>query len=299
MAKLEAPSGGTGLQIEDLPPPNQYVAVCLRVNDLFDQERPTFENPKETEIKDVTRFIFGVKDQQGNLYLVQTFEFTISGAPGSNLVKFLTAWLGQSPAMGWDYSEMRGRGAMITIQHKQSRANPGKTYANISGIAPVFQQLAHLIPNAAEFEPKLQVLENATPQQRQQGTPAPRPPGAGYGTPAPGQSTPPPAQASAPQLSPDGKWQLVNGQWVPHNVQTTPPPPQQVPPPPPPPAPAQTTPPPAPPAPPVAAPQLSPDGKWQLVDNQWIPYPSINPVGTSGIRGQFTPPTGLDEDVPF
>jgi hypothetical protein len=111
-----------------------------------------------------------------------------------------------------------------------------------------------------------------------------------FGNPYPGQQavlpptqwSPPPAVAAAPapmpapmptsQLSPDGRYQLVNNQWVP--VQAAPPPP-----PPPPPSPGgapQMAPPPTAP-PPMVPPQLSPDGKWVFANNQWVPYDSGAP----------------------
>lgn len=285
MAKLTAPSGGSGLQITEMPPPGQYVAACLRVNDVFDVERQKFQS-QETELRDVTRFVFGVKDQAGKMYLLQTYEFTISGAPGSNLIKFLTAWIGQNPQMGWDYAEMRGRGAMITVQHKQSAKNPGQVYANISGISPVFQQLQHLVPNPAEFEGLLLALEKQAAQGQQQqpaNTPAPRPPGVGYPhpsqqppqQPAPGYTYP--GQQPAPGFQPAGQ----------PGSPSTPPVPQDQPP--------------VPPAP-VAQRQFSPDGQWELVNNQWVPAQRSTPPAPQ-MPGQFTPPgadqNGIDDDVPF
>lgn len=302
-AKLAAPTGGSGLQITEIAPPGQYVAVCLRVNDLFDVERQKFQS-QEMEMRDVTRFVFGLKDQSGRMFLIQTYEFTISGAPGSNLIKFLTAWLGQNPQMGWDYAEMLGKGAMITVQHKPSAKNPGQTYANISGISPVFQQLAHLVPNPAEFEAVLVSLERANPQSGAPAQPQPRPPGAGY--PAPGQ----PQRPAGP---------------APSYGHPQPPPYQQpgaMPPPPPPPAPV------APPPPPVDTRPRSPDGRFVWSGTVWEPVPAPAPVapppppapmqqhpgfppgtqfapnfggGQQPQPGQFVPPQGgiADEDVPF
>jgi hypothetical protein len=286
-AKLAAPTGGSGLQITENAPPGQYVAVCLRVNDLFGVERQKFQS-QEMETRDVTRFVFGLKDQQGKKFLLQTYEFTISGAPGANLIKFLTSWLGQNPQMGWDYAEMLGKGAMVTIQHKPSAKNPGQSYANITGISPVFAQLAHLVPQGAEFEPMLASLESKAAQPGQQQAPAQsRPPGAGY----PQPNYTPPTQQPAPGYG--------------YPAQTPPPPPPA---------------PPAPPPPPAAPPrQLSPDGKWELVNNQWVPAqqsappppPTVPgfPPGTQfapgfgagqPAPGGFVPPaSGPDEDVPF
>lgn len=194
MAKLVAPSGGSGLQIEVLAPVGQHCAICLRVNDLFGVERPDFNNPQVKEIKDVTRFIFGLYGQDGKPYLVQTYEFTISGSPGSNLSKFLQQWLGQPALMGWDYCEMLGKAALLTVAHKPSKTNAGQIYANITGIAPLPQQMAQYCPPAQNFAAMLQALE----AQAAARNPAPPPgappalPGGGYRPPAP-----PPAPAAA------------------------------------------------------------------------------------------------------
>ena len=199
MAKLEAPTGGSGIQIADLAPPAQHVAVCIRITDLFDVDRPSFQNPQQMEKRDVTRFIFGLVGQDGKLYLVQTFEFTISGAPGANLSKFLKAWLGRDAEMGWDYCELLGCGALVTVQHAQSRRNPGQYYAAIAGIAPVHPELVHLIPQPEIFEPLLTAaMANAGPPQVAPAVAQPPPRQPPYQPPR----QPPPASAARPPMQP-------------------------------------------------------------------------------------------------
>ena len=145
MAKLNQPESA-GFEIGDLAPAGTYIATCLEVQDQFGVERPKFENPNEKETLDVTRFLFGFRGQDGRSYRVQSFEFRISGSPKSNLFKFLTSWLGNPPKYGWDYCELKARGAMITVAHKQSRDGT-KSYANIVGISPVIDQLkAQVLP---------------------------------------------------------------------------------------------------------------------------------------------------------
>lgn len=74
----------------------------------------------------------------------------------------------------------------------------------------------------------------------------------GYAQPPPSPGgyvpPPPPAAPAAPQVSPDGKWILMNGQWVPH-------------------APAPVAPPP----PAAPARHISPDGQYELINNAWVP----------------------------
>ena len=59
----------------------------------------------------------------------------ISGSPKSKLYKFLSDWLGKAPQMGWDYCELKEKGAVIKVEHKTSQM--GKTYAYIENVAPV------------------------------------------------------------------------------------------------------------------------------------------------------------------
>lgn len=188
MAKLPQASSGTGLVIKDLAPDGQHIAVCLRIPDLFQVERPTFANPQVNELTDVTRFIFGLIGADKKPYIIQTYEFTISGAPGANLMKFLKAWLGRDAEIGWDYSTMVKQGAMITVARKASK-KPGVFYANITGIAPVHPQLAAHVPDPRLFDSLLAELERGSGGQ--QPVP-PAPPGPNMPYPPVAQPTPPP-----------------------------------------------------------------------------------------------------------
>ncbi len=246
MTKIPQPTGGTGLQIAELAPAGQHVAVCMRIVDLFGVERPKFENPQVMETTDVTRFVFGLIGQDRKIYFAQTYEFNISGAPGANLMKFLKGWLGHDAKIGWDYAEMLGKGVMLVIQHKESKKKPGQWYSNIVSASPVHPQLVPNVPAPAQLEQALQVIERTSAQ----------PPAGGPTPPPPGPTAPYPPQHHNPAvrsdvvpskvLSPDGKYEFVNGAWVP--VQVAPPPPPAAPSYPPPPNPT-IAPPPPPPAP--------------------------------------------------
>lgn len=170
----------TGWPLGDtLVPAGQHVAICLDVKDSLDIERPTFDDPSITETVDLTRFLFGLPDGS----MIQTGEMKISGHEKSNLVKFLTGWLGKPPQMDgtWDYCEMKGQGAMINVQHRVSRK--GRTYADIQGIAGVMEQLAAQIPNVSQFavpesspppsQPAAQPTAQAVPQPSPEALPAP------------------------------------------------------------------------------------------------------------------------------
>jgi len=128
-----------GFDIESLAPSGDYIATCLDIADEFGVTRRKYQS-EETEQQDVTRMLFGFKGKDGELHKIQTWEMKISGSPKSKLFNFLSDWLGQAPSMGWDYCEMKGKGAVIKVEHKTSQL--GKTYAVISGISPVKTSLA-------------------------------------------------------------------------------------------------------------------------------------------------------------
>lgn len=161
MAIIQEPTAN-GFDTGALAPAGTFVATCLDIQDQFGVDRPKFENPQETEKLDITRFLFGFSGQDNQTYKVQSFEFRISGSPKSNLIKFLTSWLGSPPKYGWDYCELKAQGAMITVAHKQSRDGT-KTYANIVGISPVIDQLkAQVLPIEAFAQAQ---ASNAAPSQ--------------------------------------------------------------------------------------------------------------------------------------
>lgn len=134
MATLQAPvENSNGFEIGDVAPAGDYIATCIDIADEFGVTRRKYQS-EETEQIDVTRFLFGFKAPDGRLYKVQTFEMKISGSPKSALYKFLHSWLGQAPRMGWDYCELKGKGAVIKVEQVTSQM--GKVYNKIVSILP-------------------------------------------------------------------------------------------------------------------------------------------------------------------
>jgi len=150
MAIISKPEPRSGFDIKTVCPVGQYTAVCLSVEDLFGVQRRKFQS-EEMETKDVTRFLFGILDEAGTPYLVQTYEFSISGASGSNLVKFLTAWLGRAPEYGWDYCELEGTGALLSVDNVQSKGMTPIIYAKITGVFPLPGNMASSLPDRGQF----------------------------------------------------------------------------------------------------------------------------------------------------
>jgi len=140
MAILQSQAeNSNGFDIESLAPSGDYVATCLDIADEFGVTRRKYQS-EETEQQDVTRMLFGFKGKDGQMHKIQTWEMKISGSPKSKLFNFLSDWLGQAPKMGWDYCEMKGKGAVIKVEHKTSQL--GKTYSVISNILPVKTSLS-------------------------------------------------------------------------------------------------------------------------------------------------------------
>jgi len=147
MAKIPTSSGGLGA-LGEPPPAGTYLAVCVDVIDLYGVERKKFQS-EETELQDVTRFVFGVKNKTGAMHKIATREFKISGSPKSNLTKFIKAWTGENPKAGADTADLKGRGAQITVSSEEARN--GKTYNNISGISPVLDGYESNVPPLNAF----------------------------------------------------------------------------------------------------------------------------------------------------
>ena len=141
----------TGWDISKLCPSGAHVAVCLDIKDTYDVTRPKYDDPSQTEVVNLTRFLFGVKGSDGQTYRVQTGDLKISGHEKSSLVALLTGWLAKplDELIGWDYVEQKGKPAMLTIIHKTSQR--GTVYAIIQGITPVLEQLLTQVPSSSEF----------------------------------------------------------------------------------------------------------------------------------------------------
>ena len=155
MAIIEQPtsSGGTvtGWNIETVCPAGTHVGVCLQIKDTFDVSRPKYEDPSVTEIVNLTRFLFGVKVEGDVDHMVQTHDLKISGHEKSALMGLLTSWTAKSvdQLVGWDYCEMQGQPALLTIIHKTSQK--GRVYASIQGVTAIPPQLSAAAPKAEEF----------------------------------------------------------------------------------------------------------------------------------------------------
>jgi len=138
MAILKEPTQTRVFDTGDATPPRgTFVAKCIDAKDMFNVQRPKFENPAEMERVDLTAFLFGFRDRSGTPFKIASRSMRISSRDNSRLFAFLKSWLGRPPQYGWDYLELRGTEALITVDHMPSRKYPGVTFADIVSIGPV------------------------------------------------------------------------------------------------------------------------------------------------------------------
>lgn len=139
----------TGWPIATPAPAGQQLAVCLAIKDTLNYESPKYraspDEPIVMEIKDVTRFLFGLADGS----MVQTSEMKISGSEKSKLVGTLTSWLGSPPPIGFDTETLVGQGVTLNVVAKVS--GKGRSYSDVASVSPVMPQLANQVPNVAMF----------------------------------------------------------------------------------------------------------------------------------------------------
>lgn len=138
MAILQQPKSTSSLfeLPEELPPRGTFVATCIDIRDVFGVERQKYQS-QEMEKVDLTAFLFGFRTKDGKPFRVATRAMRISGSEKSGLFNLLKSWLGQAPRYGWDYMEMKGKKALITVDHQPSRTKPGAVYAVIASISPL------------------------------------------------------------------------------------------------------------------------------------------------------------------
>lgn len=133
----------TGWSIQQLAKPGLQVAVCLAVKDTLNYEAPSYDDPTVMEVKDVTRFLFGLPDGS----MIQTSEMKISGHEKSKLFKTLVSWLGHPPAIGFDTESLVGKGVTLNVVSKISKK--GTEYRDVDSVAPVMPDAQ--VPNVANF----------------------------------------------------------------------------------------------------------------------------------------------------
>ena len=122
-------------------PEGEYTAVCNDIEDKWNVTRVNYKT-KANELANVTQFFFRVKAGDKE-YDVSTKEMKINGHPKSNLCLFLTSWRGSLPqTKDWDYCDMKGEKAVVSIKHNQSEHDKNMLFANIASIRTFDEQTA-------------------------------------------------------------------------------------------------------------------------------------------------------------
>lgn len=151
------------------PPKGTFAATIIDIKDEFGVERRKFDNPNETEKVDLTAFLFGFRDRAGSPFKIDSRPMKISGNEKANLMLFLKSLLGETPKMGWDYMELKGRKCLITVEHVLSKDGT-RAFPQIAAVSP----LPEGFDAASAAAPAAQVQRPA-PAAPRMAQPAPRP----------------------------------------------------------------------------------------------------------------------------
>jgi hypothetical protein len=121
---------------DDLAPAGTWMATIVDIQDEFGVTRPKYENPQETEVVDLTCFLFGFRDQANQPHMLASRSMRISGNEKSTLFGFLKAILGRAPQYGWDYCELKGAKCLLTVEHAPRR-DGGGVFPSVAALSPV------------------------------------------------------------------------------------------------------------------------------------------------------------------
>lgn len=132
-------------------------------------------------------------DEHGQRHIVAK-EFTFSMSEKANLRKFLGMWRGKSytdaeAMQGVALHKLVGVNCILQLEHKPSKANPGRSYVNLIGITPLMKGMPLLKPSeyarpdwlTKRFQPSAQPFVDqgakpAAPQATRRGHDEPPPP---------------------------------------------------------------------------------------------------------------------------
>ena len=143
MAVLEQPVNNSNpfadIIGDDLAPAGTFVATILDIKDEFGIQRQKYQST-EMETVDLTTFLLGFRDAQGEAHRVSSKRMKISGNEKSTLFGFLKSLQGHAPQYGWDYCTLKGQQCLLTVEHIQRRDGTG-VFAAIATLSPVPSQM--------------------------------------------------------------------------------------------------------------------------------------------------------------
>jgi len=120
---------------DDLAPAGTFAATVVDILDEFGVERQKYQST-EMELIDLTTFLFGFRDGQGQPHHITSRKMRISGDERSLLFGVLKSMLGHAPEYGWDYCEMKGSKCLLTVEHVQRKDGSG-VFAAIATLSPM------------------------------------------------------------------------------------------------------------------------------------------------------------------
>ena len=118
--------------------------------DLGTQERKPFQGQVKAPARAMMLFfefpeiLHKFKEDSPEEPMVKSMQFPFFSDEKSKLAKFCLSWLSKAVPQV-DFSDLPGEAASITIAHQVSEAN-GKTYDNVTSIAPVSPKLLKMMP---------------------------------------------------------------------------------------------------------------------------------------------------------
>ena len=118
-----------------LAPPGTFLATIIDIKDEFGIQRQKYDSP-EMEKVDLTCFLFGFRDADGQPHKVASRRMRISGNEKSALFAFLKSILGRPFEYGRDYMELKGTSCLLTVEHVQRRDGSG-VFAGIAALSPL------------------------------------------------------------------------------------------------------------------------------------------------------------------
>ncbi len=156
-----------------LAPAGTFIATVVDVRDEFGVVRTKFQST-ESERVDLTTFLFGFRDAQGQPHKVASRRMKISGNEKSTLFGFLKGLLGKAPEYGWDYVALKGAKCLLTVEHVKRKDGVG-VFASIASLSPVPPGLAVPTAPIAPAPVVVPVPLPAQPAAAPRPTPAPAP----------------------------------------------------------------------------------------------------------------------------
>lgn len=121
----------------ELLPAGTYQTVCVDVVDMGKQSTPWGEKHKCRIVWETTEAM-----ADGRPFIAMAF-YNATLTEGSNLRNMLEGWRGRAftaeELAGFDLEKVVGVGGLVSIAHNEGKN--GKTYANVSNVAPLMRDM--------------------------------------------------------------------------------------------------------------------------------------------------------------